>query len=331
MKQILNPKFLIRLGITIGVSLLLYFQLKKAGELPLIAQKVTLLTESPVILLAAFIFLLSLFFSTLQWKMLLDIQHIRIPFYLLWKFYMIGLFFSNFLPTNWGGDIVRIYDTGIYSQDWEKSTASIIMDRIMGLFALFVLGLIHAFLFYSDYFRLQYLLIVLVGMILFILLFIFLDFKKMEGFIKGKNRIIRKIGHFMDKFLSALAKYQKDPRLLPVFGIALITQYLRVLMNIFVAIALGFGLSQIPFVNYFVVIPVVGLISALPISISGIGVREVMGSFMVNNMLPGQDNTVTIMFTLGFLVMTFISLCGAFYFLQLQAIKKARKDQSDVS
>jgi uncharacterized protein (TIRG00374 family) len=263
--------------------------------------------------------------------MLLDIQQVRIPFYLLWKFYMIGFFFSNFLPTNWGGDFVRIYDTGIYSQNWEKSTASIIVDRIMGLFALFVLGLIHAYLFYSDYFRLQYLLLASAGMLFFILLFIFLDFRRLEGLIKGKNRIIRKIGHFMDRFLTALARYQKDPRLLPVFGVALLTQYLRILMNVFVAIALGFGLSQIPFVNYFVVIPLVGLISALPISISGIGVREITGAFLVNNMLPGQDNTVPILFTMGFLVMTFISLCGAYYFLQLQAIKKARKENPDAS
>ncbi len=325
MNKVINPKFLVRLAITVAVCSLLFYQLKNAGEISLIKEKINSILFLPIFMAAA-IFFISLILSTVQWKMLLDIQNVKISLYLAWQFYMIGQFFSNFLPTNWGGDFVRIYDSGAYSQDWEKSTASIIMDRVLGLFALFLLGLVHAFIFYSDYFHIHYLLIVTGFMILGIILFIVLDFKRLKGLIRCKNRIIKKISDFMDKFFLALARYQHDSRLIPVLGIAIITQYLRILMNVFIALSLGFGLTQIPFVNYYVVIPIVGLLSALPIAINGIGVREMTGSFMVNNMLPVNDNTISIMFTLGFLVMTSISLLGAVYFIQHQTKKnKLRK------
>ncbi|MDO8473709.1 MAG: lysylphosphatidylglycerol synthase transmembrane domain-containing protein, partial [Dehalococcoidia bacterium] len=48
--------------------------------------------------------------SAYKWRRLLCVQGVNVPLPKLFVFYMVGLFFNNFLPTSIGGDVVRIAD-----------------------------------------------------------------------------------------------------------------------------------------------------------------------------------------------------------------------------
>ena len=50
--------------------------------------------------------------SCLKWKSVLDVKDPKIPFLTLIRIYLIGYFFSNLLPSNVGGDVVRSFYTG---------------------------------------------------------------------------------------------------------------------------------------------------------------------------------------------------------------------------
>src|SRR5688500_10069773 len=49
--------------------------------------------------------------SAWRWGILLGAQSIRLPFRTLTSSFLVATFFNNFLPSNIGGDVVRVADT----------------------------------------------------------------------------------------------------------------------------------------------------------------------------------------------------------------------------
>ena len=87
--------------------------------------------------------------GTLRWKALLKALEIDIPFWYLIRSYLVGIFFSNFLPSTVGGDAMRIYDSYKYSQQKAAPTAVVLVGRILGVFSLILFASI-AVLFFRE-------------------------------------------------------------------------------------------------------------------------------------------------------------------------------------
>jgi uncharacterized membrane protein YbhN (UPF0104 family) len=49
--------------------------------------------------------------GTWRWRVLLDAQGVHVPRSRLLSSYLVAIFFNNFLPSNIGGDVVRITNT----------------------------------------------------------------------------------------------------------------------------------------------------------------------------------------------------------------------------
>src|SRR5215471_8694846 len=49
--------------------------------------------------------------STWRWRVLLRAQHVELPYSFLTQSFLVATFFNNFLPSNIGGDVIRITDT----------------------------------------------------------------------------------------------------------------------------------------------------------------------------------------------------------------------------
>ncbi|MBN1939549.1 MAG: flippase-like domain-containing protein, partial [Candidatus Aminicenantes bacterium] len=82
-----------------------------------------------------------LLFSAYRWQILAEAQGDRIPLGFLLKSYLIGKFFNTFLPTSFGGDIVRIWDGSKYSTSIVKSSAIVVVERMTGVLVLFLFAL----------------------------------------------------------------------------------------------------------------------------------------------------------------------------------------------
>src|SRR3954469_11865838 len=68
--------------------------------------------ESPSWLGAALVLYgLTILIGTWRWGMLLRAQHVRLTYSFLTQSFLIATFFNNFLPSNIGGDVIRITDT----------------------------------------------------------------------------------------------------------------------------------------------------------------------------------------------------------------------------
>jgi uncharacterized membrane protein YbhN (UPF0104 family) len=91
--------------------------------------------------LAAFLlFLLSLVIRAYRWLVLIRGLGLSVPFGRLLRLYFVGSFFNAFLPSTYGGDVVRALEL---TQDTDSSAAvgAVLLDRMTGLLVLFAIGL----------------------------------------------------------------------------------------------------------------------------------------------------------------------------------------------
>ena len=212
--------------------------------------------------------------SAWRWQILMRAQEIEVPFLFLTKSYLVGAFFNQFLPTRFGGDMIRIYDGSRYTGSILKSSAIILTERANGILIL----LLFAFL--ASIFRIELteknpviwlsLLIGFGGMIF--LLFLLSPFVtglinkiKMKGFM---GKIKEKIIFFRD---SIIIYKKRKKELIEVTLLSILLQINVIIHYYFIGKALN---MDIPFVDYFIIMPVVLLLISIPITISGWGVRE---------------------------------------------------------
>ena len=212
--------------------------------------------------------------SAYRWQILARVQGDHHTLGYLLRSYLVGQFFNNFLPTRFGGDVVRIWDGSRSSKSLVRSSAIVIADRSTGLFVLFVFAL------GASLYRLEFaqklpiiwvsLLVGVVGMIAAGVFFLpwtgrLLD-RASEGSFLG--RTLMKVASFRQVLLSY--KDHRGPFLRAMVW-AVILQ-INVVVYYYL-IGRAFHLT-IPLTDYFIFIPIVLLIQAVPISLGGLGPRE---------------------------------------------------------
>ena len=100
---------------------------------------------SPVWLLAALaLYFVAACISVARWGRLLHTQHVPIPDSRLMKSYLVSMFYNNFLPSNIGGDVIRIADTAKAAGSRTLATTIVFVDRLVGLMGLAFVAAIGA-------------------------------------------------------------------------------------------------------------------------------------------------------------------------------------------
>jgi hypothetical protein len=212
----------------------------------------------PSFILAVMIYICATFISTLRWRLLL---HERFGLGKLFSLYFIGSFFNHLLPGMIGGDAVKAYylyrDTGKAS----SAVASVFMDRYIGFTALILVGLI-AFPFGFSYFKGSYIEWILPLIALLFIAGSFIVFGLRIG------RSLKFLAGFYDYF--ALYKEKKEV-IVKTFLLSVVIQTI-VIFGVYV-LSRGLGVN-VPLLPLFIFVPVISTIATVPISISGLGVRE---------------------------------------------------------
>jgi uncharacterized protein (TIRG00374 family) len=107
---------------------LLYFVLRSI-DLAALWERVQGTNPAWILLaLAAFTFMQSV--SVWRWHRLLRAQHIDVTSRTLTESIWVSLFFNNFLPSNIGGDFVRIADTARAAGSKTLATTVVLVDRV---------------------------------------------------------------------------------------------------------------------------------------------------------------------------------------------------------
>lgn len=75
-----------------------------------------------------------------RWRVLLQAVGARLPFRRLVYLYFVGAFFNTFLPTGFGGDVVRVLEIGSGANS-AQAAGTTIVDRLTGFIVLFAIAL----------------------------------------------------------------------------------------------------------------------------------------------------------------------------------------------
>ncbi len=243
--------------------------------------------------------------SAYRWQMIMQNLHFGQNFAFYWRSYFKGMFFNQGLPTSIGGDAVRMLD--IASRGFRKRDAlyGVMVDRIIGLGALMSLTLL-AYLLNPDILPKQVhrpiLLIISTGALGFFSIFFIKYFTWLNRY--PKLAIINNIAERLHQALSS-------KRLLLVVASLLIP--MLALLGFF---ATGWALGlRVSLMTYFAIVPPALVLTVIPISVAGWGVRE--GALIGLFSLIGVDKTAVLMMSLLYgLTLIIVSLPGLVTYLK---------------
>ena len=93
---------------------------------------------------AAGVYFAMLLVSSWRWNMLLRAQGIVVRLRTLVGSFLVATFFNNFLPSNIGGDVVRVRDTSGPAKSRTLAATVVLVDRVLGLLALVLIAALGA-------------------------------------------------------------------------------------------------------------------------------------------------------------------------------------------
>jgi glycosyltransferase 2 family protein len=269
--------------------------------------------HSIYIFLAIITFTLAIIVYAYRWQVLLKGYNTHIGLNKLFKFYLIGLFFNNFLPTGIGGDITRIYNLIQESGDRTIGFASVMTERLLGITSTLILTLFSLTWLLGSFSTNRILYINIVLLILIILFFYLVFNRKYPESLaqKVKNIKLFKFGERIDKLFEAI-RYFHDKKIvyIKVITVSLFAQALVIIMHYFCVLALDLDISIL---YLFLVVPVTFLLTMLP-SINGLGVRDGGFVFLLGKKGISTAASLSLSF-LAIIVPMIVSIVGAILFV----------------
>lgn len=252
MKKILS--FAVKLVVSGGILLYLFYFSDINIQKVIATLKQTRL---PVFFLAFFVYLCTIFISSKRWSLFLPepMKYSRIV-----SLYFIGSFFNTFLPGLVGGDAVKAFylykDTG----KGGASLVSVFMDRYMGLTAMIGLGII-AFIGGYSYIKgtdIVWMVPVLFGGFLLASLILW----KLNW---GKIKIL-------NMFYEPLMGFKSEAKIITkALLLAFIIQIFGITSAYILSLSIGIN---IPIIYFFMFVPIISVVAAIPANLAGLGFRE---------------------------------------------------------
>lgn len=257
--------------------------------------------------------LLSVLLMSFRWQVLLKGYSLNLGLFKLYGYYLIGMFFNNFLPTSIGGDVIRIYKVVNEVDDRTVGFASVIIERMMGIAATTSLAIFSLF-FISQQRHNQKLLIFSLALFLAIFLFFYLLMRNRPFIFLLKlfdKFTMFKIGEKFNKLLEAIHYFREKRRILGyVFIFSLASQIAIILMNWFLVKAMDLPVDLI---FLFMLVPVTFILTMLP-SINGIGIRDLGYVGLLSGIGVSNAAAISLSF-LNLLLPMLISSVGALLFI----------------
>lgn len=243
-----------------------------------------------------------------RWKLiarLMDFQN-SLKEYVIYHF--AGMFFSLFLPTLIGGDIGKCYYLARRNKKTIQSIVSVLADRGSGFVATIFISGLSLYLIDGINIPVQIVWGVLVTNAVLIVAFVLPFF----------------LGNYFDtlgKTVSLLLTYWRMP--IPLFKsilISLVLQLLIIIVHILIGLSFGLVMS---WKFYLFLIPLVTIASMLPVSLSGLGIREGAYVYFFSLANVPQAKALTFAFGWFFVVLVTGLLGGLALFTREVAYKKS--------
>ena len=257
-------------------------------------------------------YLLTLVIGAWRWGLLLEAARVTLALPRLLTSFLVATFFNNFLPSNIGGDVVRVADTARPAGSKTVAALIVLADRGIGLLGLVAVAALGA----SFAERLPGTGVVGPSVLWAALAaglggaaFLLLRPALLPRLLRPFGRIHPEwVGERLDRLESLLRRIQAAPAALAgCFGAAMAVQ--MALVGFYLAIARSLSVP-ITFWQLSLIVPMTFLVQMLPVSLNGFGVREATFAYYFTRIGLTLEQALLVSFTGAAIVLAF-SLSGA--------------------
>ena len=260
------------------------------------------------IVLTLLVMLLNVLLSCYKWQALLKIDKVKSSLSELVNYYLIGIYFNNFLPTSIGGDAVRVYLLSM-RKGYAAAFTSVSVERISGLIALILFGLV-GLIFVPDVGSENEVKIIFICLTIILIALVFMLNSEAQRFVK-KVRLFGLERH-IDRFFSGISLYLKDHKTVTiVIWTSLLYQMLIILIYFLAATSLSIKVSILELTT---VVPIVTLLTMLPFSLNGLGIREGGFVFFLSRLDISEHNALLLSLLTYGLTLLFSFFGGLLFF-----------------
>ena len=270
-----NLKKILSVLLRVSISIVLLALLFKLNKIDIRGLANDIRGVNKLFLGAGFaVFFLGYFLGFLRWRMLLLAAGIRISLKKLISSFSGGVFFSIFLPSTIGGDVVRSADLAEHTRKAQEVIATVFLDRLSGYIGL-VFVILPAILLGRELVldRVVFSSVaVIIALLVVILLVLFNSFiySRITRFLTtpGAERIKEMIKNMHREI--HVFRHRRKVIVYNLF-LSFFIQIITPVSIYFIALSLG---VKINFIYFLIFMPIIGAITLLPVSIGGLGLRE---------------------------------------------------------
>ncbi|HUU41941.1 MAG TPA: lysylphosphatidylglycerol synthase transmembrane domain-containing protein [Desulfatiglandales bacterium] len=263
--------------------------------------------------------------GAIRWKVLLNIESKVLSLGTLIKYYFIGGFFNTFLPSGVGGDVVRAYYLKHHEINYRTGFSSVIIERMLGITALVLLSALSLLMQIFIFSKVDLDLIWYISCLAVMFCVVWAGYFNMERARPLGRRVFNlvpaKIKERFKTFSDAF-ELMGEPRskLFKGFLFSFIAHSFTICSVYFLALSLKI---QLDFMYCMIIVPLISIISMVPVFISGIGIRESGYVFFLSPLGIEADKALALSILFYFLVVL-IGLIGAVLY-SLSDIKFVKK------
>jgi len=205
-----------------------------------------------------------------RWKLVLSSIGLTSPNFKIMRTFWIGMLFNQILPTSSGGDSVRILIAWRSGVSIGSAASSVIIERILMLVTLICLvAVIQPFFWQIDFFNIRWVLPLTVAIVFVVIFIIF------------SERLILNLPTWLPfrillTLLEDARSVCKSRSIFLLILVCLVTHVNFAIASYWIGLSLNLSLN---FLYHLFFVSIVSLVTILPISVGGWGLRE--GAFMV--------------------------------------------------
>lgn len=261
---------------------------------------------------AMVLYLIVVLISAWRWHRLLDAQHVHLTYAHVTGSFLVAAFFNNFLPSNIGGDVIRIRDTAEAAGSKTRAATIVLLDRAIGMVGLACVAALGATvateLGDNEPFNPIWLWIAMAAGAIVIVFVLF--YPKTIGTLLRPLKMFHQewVSLQISRLVHAMERFAQAPwALVQCFAGALAVQ--AAIVGFYAATAYAMHIPM-PAVHLAVLIPMSFVVQMLPLSVNGFGVRESIFVFYFTRLGLPKESAIALSFLGQALIMLF-SISGA--------------------
>jgi uncharacterized protein (TIRG00374 family) len=288
-----------------------------SGKLNL-SQVARSLTQWPTMLAMVALGYAQVGITSYRWKLLLEAQEIRLAFRVAWGLMMIGMLFNVVIPGAVGGDLVKgVYITRAAPGRKAYAATSVLMDRLVGVIGLLFLGAMAVAFHLPQTMRNS-----ATRSLGLMILFGFMGgMGALYIALIGGSRIstFRFLPAVMRNVFTALDEYDWKGPVIPVALVLSVVNQLITCAMYYLALR-SVGVSGISAAQFFLVVPLGLVTTALPISPGGVGVGQAAFFALFQMVAPPYAAAGADAITVWQVLQILLSLSGLYWYISYKHI-----------